>query len=138
MILKVFTDGGSRGNPGVSGFGFVVTDEVDTILYKESKYLGIKTNNEAEYMGLISAIGWLNAHKNNYDISQVHFYSDSQLLVRQMQGIYKIKSENLKPLFQAASSLLSELNLPYQFTDIRRNFNTIADGLANEAMDRRS
>jgi ribonuclease HI len=137
MQINIYTDGGARGNPGISGYGLVIYDENNKIIYQESKFLGIKTNNEAEYMGMIGALVWINDNKNNSNISQINFHSDSQLLVRQILGQYKVKAPNLKPLFDKVKLLLNQINLPYSFKDIRREFNKLADELANEAMDKK-
>jgi len=137
MLINVYTDGGSRGNPGISGFGFVVLDQNQQVIHQESKFLGVKTNNEAEYLGLIAALTWVNDNVKTHHISEVNFYSDSQLLVRQMQQIYKVKSPGLKPLNSIAVNLLSSLSIPYKFTDIRREYNQLADELANRAMDQK-
>jgi ribonuclease HI len=138
MKISVFTDGGSRGNPGVSGFGVVVYDDKKNILDQISKFIGIKTNNEAEYMALIEALYWIQSHQPESNISYIDFYSDSQLLVRQIQGIYKVKAVNIKPLYQSAVSLLQKINLPYSFHDILRDSNKLADYLANQAMDQKN
>jgi ribonuclease HI len=133
MVISVFTDGGSRGNPGISGFGVVVKADNKTI-YRESKNLGIKTNNEAEYYALISAITWLVNEKP--DGNKIEFYADSELMIRQVQGIYKMKAINLKPLLSQVTTLLAQLTIPYEFHSIRRELNTEADKLANQAMDK--
>lgn len=138
MHINVYTDGGSRGNPGPSGYGLVIYDDNQKILFKESKYLGVKTNNEAEYSGLIGALNWINNNKDSHKISQINFFADSQLLVRQVQGLYKVKAEHLKPLFNTVKNFLTQINLSYSFKDIRRESNELADELANEAMDRKS
>ena len=107
MQINVYTDGGSRGNPGPSGYGLVIYDDNQKILFKESKYLGVKTNNEAEYAGLIGALTWINNNKNS--ISQINFFADSQLLVRQVQGLYKVKADHLKPLFSTVKNFLTQM-----------------------------
>lgn len=137
MQINVYTDGGARGNPGISGYGLVIHDENNGIVYQESKFLGIKTNNEAEYMGMIGALSWICENKKSFNITQINFHSDSQLLVRQILGQYKVKAENLKPLFEKVKFLLSQIEIPYAFKDIRREFNKLADQLANEAMDKK-
>ena len=137
MQITVYTDGGSRGNPGHSGYGLVIYNDSQKILFKESKYLGIKTNNEAEYSGLIGALDWLNQNQDT-KIAKINFYSDSQLMIRQIQGKYKVKAPNLKPLFQKAQELISSIKIPIIFQDVRRDFNKLADELANQAMDRKS
>jgi len=136
MIVNIYTDGGARGNPGPAGFGVVIYDEHKKIIFQNSVFLGIKTNNEAEYAALINALEWLENNKNNFAISKINLFSDSQLLVRQIQGIYKVKAVHLKPLHHLCLSLLKSIDLPYTFTDIRREKNTLADSLANDAMDK--
>lgn len=136
MDLSIYTDGGSRGNPGISGYGFVVFDQNHQLIHQQSKLLGIKTNNEAEYMGVIDALTWVNQNLSSFSPQKITFFSDSQLLVRQLQRVYKVKSPNLKPLFESALSLISQIKVPITFTDIRRESNQLADSLANQAMDK--
>ncbi|MCW1949059.1 MAG: ribonuclease HI family protein [Candidatus Shapirobacteria bacterium] len=137
MFINVYTDGGSRGNPGISGYGLVIYDHQNKILYKEGKFLGIKTNNEAEYSGILAALSWIKNHKDLYQISQVNFFADSQLMIRQLQGIYKVKAPTLLPLYAQVQQLLTQISLPTKYTDVRREFNKLADELANQAMDKR-
>jgi len=133
MKLKIYTDGGARGNPGIAGYGIHIEDENKKVLFEESKFLGIKTNNEAEYMGLIGALAWIEENKIE---AEVEIYSDSQLLVRQMKGIYKVKASNLKKLWMMAQSLCEGKNIT--FKEIKRELNYKADALANRAMDRKN
>jgi probable phosphoglycerate mutase len=135
MVLNIYTDGGSRGNPGISGYGLVIYEDKQKVLYQEGKFLGIKTNNEAEYSGIIAAIEWVKKNKTNYNITQLNFFADSQLMIRQFQGLYKVKAPTLLPLYAQAQQLLAQINLPTKFTDVRREFNKLADELANQAMD---
>lgn len=137
MEINIYTDGGSRGNPGPSGYGLVVYDNLKKVIYQESKFLGVKTNNEAEYLALLASLEWVKKNQEMYQINKVNFFADSQLLVRQLQGKYKVKAPNLKDLFIKSQQLLNQINLDYQFNDIRRELNTLADELANQAMDRR-
>lgn len=132
MKLKVFTDGGARGNPGIAGYGFYVEDENKKMVFEEGKFLGIKTNNEAEYMGLIGALNWIDENANE---AEVEINSDSQLLVRQMKGIYKVKAQHLKKLWELAKNLCEGKKIV--FNEIRREYNSKADALANLAMDRK-
>ncbi|MBP6989479.1 ribonuclease HI family protein [Candidatus Shapirobacteria bacterium] len=132
MKLKVFTDGGARGNPGVAGYGVVIEDENKNIVFEEGKFLGIKTNNEAEYMGLIGALDWIDKNRSE---AEIEINSDSQLMVRQMIGIYKVKAEHLKKLWSVAKSLTEGKKV--MFKEIRREYNSKADALANLAMDRK-
>jgi ribonuclease HI len=136
MQISVYTDGGSRGNPGISGFGIAVFDESNCLIYKTSKFIGIKTNNEAEYFALLEALTWVRDHQAEF--TEAKFYSDSQLLVRQINGQYKIKAANIKPLYQLALSVIAAIHLPCTFHEILREKNNLADSLANQAMDKRS
>jgi ribonuclease HI len=136
MQISVSTDGGSRGNPGISGIGVIISDEQSRIIHKISKFIGIKTNNEAEYSALLEALTWVRDHQAEF--VQVKFYSDSQLLVRQINGKYKVKAANIKPLYQLAISVLSDIHIPCSFHEILREKNSLADELANLAMDKKS
>ena len=138
MNINVYTDGGSRGNPGPSAYGLVVYDDQQQIIHKDSKYLGVKTNNEAEYAGLIAALEWIKNNQSKLNLSKINFYSDSQLMVRQISGIYRVKASNLLPIFQEAKTLIGQINLSINFQDVRRELNELADQLANEAMDRKN
>lgn len=137
MVLNIYTDGGSRGNPGISGYGLVIYEDKQKVLYQEGKFLGVKTNNEAEYSGIIAALEWVKKNKTNYNITQLNFFADSQLMIRQLQGLYKVKAPTLLPLYAQVQQLLTQINLPTKYTDVRREFNKLADELANQAMDRR-
>ena len=137
MKISIYTDGGSRGNPGISGYGLVILDESKKILYQESKFLGIKTNNEAEYMGLLAALTWVKNNPDNLAISSLSVFADSQLMIRQMQGAYKVRSPNLINLYKTAKLIVSHFDFPITYTDIRREFNKLADELANQAMDQK-
>lgn len=137
MTINIYTDGGSRGNPGIAGYGVVIYDDQKNILYQEGKFIGTKTNNEAEYSGLIAALEWIKKNQESYSISGLNFFADSQLMIRQLQGLYKVKAPTLLPLFAHSQQLLTQLNLPTKFTDVRRDFNKLADELANRAMDNR-
>lgn len=137
MKVKIFTDGGSRGNPGIAGFGVVAFDNLDKIIYKRSQFLGIKTNNEAEYSGLINALKWVKDNENKLNIDQVEFNADSELMILQLQGIYKVKAVNLRDYYKQARELLMHIKSTVSFKAIRREYNYVADELANEAMDKK-
>jgi len=122
-------DGGSRGNPGPAGYGVRIEREDGTIVeLKES--LVTATNNVAEYRGLLAALGW--AAQNG--VSRLHVRSDSLLLVKQMDGEYRVKHPGLQPLHEEARSLAKRIGR-VTFEHVRREFNKEADRLANEAMD---
>lgn len=133
MKVAVFTDGGARGNPGIAGSGVVVIGEDQKIMFEEAKFLGVKTNNEAEYLALISALSWLRENTQKED--EIEINSDSQLLVRQMKGVYKIKAAHLKELWAKAKELTTGRKI--NFKEIPREENYRADSLANRAMDSR-
>ena len=125
-------DGGSRGNPGPAGYGVRIERDDGTVAeLKES--LGIATNNVAEYRGLLAALAWAVAE----GIGRLHVRSDSELLVRQMRGEYRVKSPGLQPLWDEARRLAREIG-EVRFEHVRRELNKEADRLANEAMDEAS
>lgn len=129
--VHIYTDGASRGNPGPCSLGIYVLDEKQNFIYEEGRFLSLSnTNNFAEYQAVIYALEL--ALKNN--VQKVHLYSDSEFLVRQIKGEYKVKSENIKPLFKTCEQLI--LKIP-SFTPqhIKREFNKNADALANQALD---
>lgn len=134
-LLKIFTDGGSRGNPGKAGVGVHVVDENETTVHDFSYFLGEETNNVAEYNGLLQAISWLKSFLNDHEVARVEFYLDSQLVVEQVKKNWKINQDHLRELAIEVWSKLNQLNIPYSFTHIRREKNKTADMLANQAMD---
>ena|SRR5271157_605862 len=132
MKLLVFTDGGSRGNPGPSAFAFVVASEDGRILRKSARYIGEGTNNEAEYNGL--AAGLRMALEMGAD--EVEVVMDSELVVRQIDGRYSVKSERLRPLYEEARLLLARFNSAKVVFRPRENpMTSLADSLVNEELD---
>lgn len=129
-FLVAHVDGGARGNPGPSGFGVVIEDEAGRPVARLSQYLGHRTNNYAEYMGLLAALDY--TLKHGFKALQV--ISDSELMVRQIQGRYKVKSPVLLDLYQHAKSLIRQLDW-FRMEHTLREGNAEADRLANEAMD---
>lgn len=123
-------DGGSRGNPGPAGYGAVVEDPGGRVVARLSKYLGLQTNNFAEYSGLLAVLEW--ALDNG--VKHLRVISDSELMVKQMKGQYKVKSPGLVPLWQQARSLRARLD-GFDMRHTLRAGNKEADRLANEAMD---
>ena len=134
--IIVYTDGGSRGNPGPAGVGVFVVGEKGQILSKYSKFLGTRTNNEAEYDAVIFALQKSKARFGKEKIKEIstEFRMDSQLVVRQLSGKYKIEAPALFPLFIKIWNLKMEFG-PISFVEIPREQNEEADKLANEAMD---
>ena len=123
-------DGGSRGNPGPSGYGAVVEDAQGQVVARLSKFLGIQTNNFAEYSGLLAVLQW--ALENGK--ARLRVVSDSELMVKQMKGQYKMKSQGLLPLYQEARRLAARLD-EFEMRHTLRGGNKEADRLANVAMD---
>ncbi len=126
----LFGDGGSRGNPGPSGCGGVIYDENKKILKTYKKFLGVQTNNYSEYTSLI--LGLEEAEKLN--ITHLDVFMDSKLAIEQMNGNWKVKHPQIKILWQQAK-VLSENFQEITFAHVRRKKNTVADKMANEAMD---
>lgn len=130
------TDGGSRNNPGLAAVGFIVFGEDGKILHQDGKAVGVATNNVAEYKALIEALKWLSKNNNSFPVAdRIVFRSDSELMVKQLTGEYRIKDVKLKPLAIEAQTLLRQLDLNYSFELIPREQNALADKLVNDALD---
>lgn len=129
--LIAHSDGGARGNPGPAGYGVVIKDESGAKVAALSEYLGHQTNNFAEYQGMIAALEYALAHGPK----AVKLISDSELLVRQIKGIYKVKNATLQDLHGRAKELIAQLEW-FSIGHALREHNQEADSLANEAMDR--
>jgi ribonuclease HI len=123
-------DGGSRGNPGPAAYGVVVRDGKGEIVARLKKYIGQNTNNVAEYFGLIAALDYAQTH----GIRALRVESDSELMVKQMRGQYKVKSEDLKPLFERAKKMSQTLE-SFRIDHVYREHNRDADALVNQALD---
>lgn len=131
-VVKIFTDGGARGNPGPAAIGVVIKDAKDKVLKTYSEYIGETTNNQAEYKALIKGLKLAKEFKPK----EVHCYLDSELVVKQMKQEYKVKDKDLQPLFVKVWNLA----LGYKkvlYMHIRRNLNTEADALLNIELDKR-
>jgi ribonuclease HI len=126
-------DGGSRGNPGPASYGAVIRNPRGETVARLKKYIGRMTNNVAEYYGLIAALDYAQAH----GIRALRIESDSELLVNQMRGRYKVKSADLQPLFERAKKMSQALEL-FRIEHVYREQNAEADKLANEALDETS
>jgi ribonuclease HI len=129
--LTAHCDGGSRGNPGPSGYGAVIEDSKGRVLAELSEFVGIQTNNFAEYSGLLGVLRWAIEH----GAKRLRVISDSELMVKQMQGKYAVKSPILRPLFEEARRLSRRIE-SFEMRHTLRGGNKTADRLANEAMDR--
>ena len=128
--VKLYTDGGSRGNPGPSAIGFAILDMSDEVIKTESKYLGITTNNQAEYQGLKQGLEMC----QRLGYGTVNVYMDSLLVVNQMKGIYKVKNRDLWPIHDSISQFLGQFQ-HVTFTHVPRELNSLADSMVNECLD---
>jgi ribonuclease HI len=127
--FTIYTDGGSRGNPGLAAYAYVIQRPGDPDI-EERCFLGRTTNNIAEYTGLVKAL----EHARRLGAKRITVLSDSELMVKQMNGEYRVKNEGLLPLYQQAAALRKQFAFA-AIRHIRREFNTHADRLCNEAMD---
>jgi ribonuclease HI len=130
MRTRLFTDGGARGNPGPAAYGFVLEAEDGTVLAAEGEAIGTATNNVAEYSGLIAGL----RKALDLQLADVEVVSDSELMVKQMRGEYRVKNEALRSLFVEANQLACRLG-GVEFRHVRRADNELADRLVNEALD---
>jgi ribonuclease HI len=127
---RLFTDGGARGNPGPAAYGFVLESEDGTVLAAEGEAIGNATNNVAEYSGLIAGL----QKAIELHVPDVEVVSDSELMVKQMRGEYRVKNEALRGLYDEATALARRLgNVEYRH--VKRAHNELADKLVNDALD---
>jgi ribonuclease HI len=127
---KLFTDGGARGNPGPAAYGYVLETDDGTVLAARGEKIGVATNNVAEYRALIAGL----AKAVELAVPEVEVVSDSELLVKQMTGVYRVKNDALRELSTQAARLARQIgNVTY--TAVRREHNELADRLVNEALD---
>jgi len=129
--INAHCDGGARGNPGPSGYGALIQAADGSVIAELSEYLGLRTNNFAEYSGLLGCLDF--AVKNGYP--RLRVVSDSELMVKQIQGKYQVKSPDLKPLYEEAKRRIAKLD-GFEISHALRHKNKDADRLANDAMDR--
>jgi ribonuclease HI len=127
---RLSTDGGARGNPGPAAFGYVLETEDGTVLAAHGETIGVATNNVAEYRALVAGL----QKALDLAVDEVDVVSDSELLVRQMTGQYKVKNEALRKLSLEAASLARRLRR-VTYRSVRREHNELADRLVNEALD---
>ncbi|HVH72240.1 MAG TPA: ribonuclease HI family protein [Candidatus Dormibacteraeota bacterium] len=127
---RINIDGGSRGNPGPAAYGVLIRDPRGEVVAKFKKYIGRSTNNVAEYYGFIAAMDYAQSH----GVRAVRIESDSELLVKQMRGLYKVKSADLQPLYERAKKMSKAFD-SFRIDHVYREQNREADALANEALD---
>ena len=130
MRARLFTDGGARGNPGPAASAYVLEADDGTVLAAEGETIGVATNNVAEYRALLAGL----ARARELGLSEVEVVSDSELLVKQMRGEYKVKNAALRELSLEAARLAREIG-EVSYTAVRREHNELADRLVNEALD---
>lgn len=130
MKARLFTDGGARGNPGPAAYGYVLEDETGAVLDARGEAIGVATNNVAEYSGLVAGL----AKAVELGIAELEVISDSELVVRQMTGDYRVKNKGLMSLFQQASGLARRIG-KVRYRAVRREHNKLADQLVNDALD---
>ena len=131
MKARLSTDGGARGNPGPAAYGYVLEAEDGTVLAAHGETIGVATNNVAEYRALIAGLtGAVEA-----GVGELEVVSDSELIVKQMRGEYRVKNEALRALSLEAAALARKIGR-VTYTAVRREHNELADGLVNEALDR--
>src|SRR5437763_7193873 len=129
--INAYCDGGARGNPGPAGFGAVIQDASGNVLAELSEFLGIQTNNVAEYSGLLAVLDYALAH----GYRRLRVVSDSELMVKQIQGKYQVQSPGLRPLYYQARNKIAQLE-SFEIMHALRHKNKDADRLANEPMHR--
>jgi ribonuclease HI len=128
---RLFTDGGARGNPGPAAFAYVLEASDGTVLAAHGEAIGVSTNNVAEYRGLVAGL----RKAVDLSVGELDVVSDSELLVRQMRGEYRIKNEALRHLADEAEELAGQLR-KVGYRAVRREHNALADDLVNQALDR--
>jgi ribonuclease HI len=131
--IKIYCDGGARGNPGPAAYSFIVFEN-EKVIYKKSRFLGRRTNNFAEYSGVLAALEWL--IKKSAGLDNVSIFLDSQLVVKQLSGEYKVKSNNLKPLITEIKLLEENMETKINFYFLPRDKNKLADFLVNKTLDK--
>ncbi|HPN15386.1 MAG TPA: ribonuclease HI family protein [bacterium] len=132
MNLQIYTDGGARGNPGPAGIGAVVVDkDTGRVLEEVAVYLGETTNNQAEYRAAIAAL----QKAVDLGAKTVELISDSELMIKQARGVYKVKNADLAKRYLELKNLETQLGGRVQYRHVKREHNTRADALANQAMD---
>jgi ribonuclease HI len=129
--INAHCDGGARGNPGPAGYGALIQDSQGMVIAELSEFLGMRTNNYAEYSGLLGCLQYALDHHH----PRLRVVSDSELMVKQIQGKYQVKSPDLKPLYEEAKRRIAKLEA-FEISHALRHKNKDADRLANEAMDR--
>lgn len=136
MELVIHCDGGARGNPGLAAAAYIIVDQTGRPITQSGVFLGEKTNNEAEYYGVIGALSWVVSHHTKIDPQAITIYLDSNLLVNQLSGTYRVKSASLQQLVIKVKMLEHSIGKPIRYTHVLRENNKDADRLVNQTLDR--
>lgn len=135
MRLIVHTDGGSLNNPGQAAYSFIIRDEHNKIIHQYAKKIGVATNNKAEYYGVIEALKYIKkALPSIRSIKQLSFFSDSSLLVNQLNGLFKVKSGDIRGFILQIRTLEGEINVPATYAYVPREKNSEADSLVKAVL----
>lgn len=136
---KIYSDGGARGNPGPAAVGWIILSDTNEVIAIDGEYIGEQTNNFAEYSAIISALKKIKKlqQKNAISVTNIDCHLDSELIVKQLNGLYKVKNQDLKALHQQVKSLIEVIEGEISFTHVRREDNKVADKLVNICLDAR-
>ena len=135
MNCTIYTDGGSLNNPGRAAYAYVIYFD-NKLEFQQGEAIGIATNNVAEYTGLVKALEKVREYKTSHQIERIFVYADSELMVRQLNGQYKVKNADLQQKVQMVRKLEQELNIPITYTHVLREKNALADSLVKKALGR--
>jgi len=135
MTLTIYTDGGSLNNPGQAASAFVFYID-NKLIFKHSEKIGVASNNFAEYTALVKALGKTKEILNEYSLNNIQVFSDSQLMVNQLNGLYKVKDTNIRGFIMKIRILEADLNIPIKYTHVLREKNQLADSLVKQALGR--
>lgn len=133
-VLSIYTDGGSRGNPGAAATGIVFYIDGAEVL-RQGKYLGSQTNNFAEYQAFLDSLLEYLAQKETWRVAEIRWFLDSKLVVEQLNGAWRVKEFALRGLWQECHKLLARLKIPYIISYIPRENNVVADSIVNQTLD---
>lgn len=129
--VKIYSDGASRGNPGPAAYGFIFIKD-NEVNYKESGFIGKKTNNQAEYIAVLNALKKARERK----FSKIKYFSDSQLLVKQLNGEWNVRDKNLKKYYDKINELIREIDVDFSHVNRENRYIEIADALCNKKLDK--
>jgi len=130
--IRVYSDGAARGNPGLAGAGAVLVEPNGRVVERLGKFLGVQTNNYAEYMGLLLGL----KRAKDLGVQEVEVFADSELMIRQLNGTYQVKSPSLRPLYEEVLELLNQFGR-FKLVHLPREMNAMADEMSNRAIDER-